>query len=715
MKPISTLLLAFLFPFILLAQKKNFTIAEATNGLSTNLALQNLRQVSWQPGTANLFHVVKTNNGDAWVRIQMPSKQTDTVLSLKEINNDLFRKDSLKSFPNLQWISANEVYFSWKNCFFLGMKADRNWNFMPWIQISLDAENIHLDLATKNIIYTINNNLFITSKDNITYNISDLQDPNIICGKAVHRNEFGIEDGIFINPNCTKIAYYKMDQSMVADYPIVDWSVVPAKASTIKYPMAGATSHEVSIPVFDIKTQKTTVLQIDGPADQYLTCVTWKPDGSAIYVGVLNRAQNHLKLNEYNATTGAFVKTLFEEKNDKYVEPQHELTFVPGKQNEFIWWSQRDGYMHLYLYNTDGKLIRQLTKGNWVVNELISITNDKLFFTSSKKSPLEKQFSVVQLKNAQIKDLTNASGTHTVIMNHDGTYFYDSYSNDTLPRIAYLGNVLSGKSDTLLKAKNTLLDYNRPTVNAINLKASDGTLLYGKIILPTDFDSSKKYPVIVYLYNGPHVQLIKNSFPASGNLWYEYMAQKGYIVFTMDGRGSSNRGLQFEQAVYRKLGTVEMEDQLQGVAYLKNLSYVDTNRMGIHGWSFGGFMTTSFMLRNPGVFKVGVAGGPVLDWSMYEVMYGERYMDTPAENQKGFEQANVTNYAKDLKGKLLLIHGTNDDVVVEQHNLALVKKCVELGKQIDYFPYPMHKHNVIGKDRVHLMTKVLNYVIDNNK
>jgi dipeptidyl-peptidase-4 len=340
---------------------------------------------------------------------------------------------------------------------------------------------------------------------------------------------------------------------------------------------------------------------------------------------------------------------------------------------------------------------------------LISITNDKLFFTSSKKSPLEKQFSVVQLKNAQIKDLTNASGTHTVSTNHDGTYFYDAYSNDTLPRIAYIGNVLSGKSDTLLKAKNTLLDYNRPTVNTINLKASDGTLLYGKIILPTNFDSSKKYPVIVYLYNGPHIQIIKNSFPASGNLWYEYMAQKGYIVFTMDGRGSSNRGLQFEQAVYRKLGTVEMEDQLQGVAYLKNLSYVDTNRMGIHGWSFGGFMTTSFMLRNPGVFKVGVAGGPVLDWSMYEVMYGERYMDTPQENPEGYASSKLIDKVKQLKGKLLLIHGTSDDVVVMQHSINAIKKSVEEGVQIDYFVYPNHLHNVRGKDRIHLMQKITDY------
>ncbi len=715
MKPILTLLLAFLCPVILLAQKKNFTIAEATNGLSTNLALQNLKQVSWQPGTSNLFHVVKTNNGDAWVRLQFPSGLADTVLTLKEINTDLYRKDSLKSFPNLQWISANEVYFSWKNCFFLGMKADHSWNFMPWIQISMEAENIHLDPSTKNIIYTVNNNLFLTSKDNFTYNISDMQDPNIICGKAVHRNEFGIDDGIFINPTCTKIAYYKMDQTMVADYPIVDWSVMPAKVATIKYPMAGATSHEVSIPIFDLKTQKTTVLQIDGPSDQYLTCVTWKPDGTSIYVGVLNRAQNHLIFNEYNATTGAFVKTLFEEKNDKYVEPQHELTFIPGKPNEFIWWSQRDGFMHLYLYNTDGKMMRQLTKGNWVVNELVSVTNDQVFFTSTKKSPLEKQLSVVQLKNSQIRDLTTAPGTHTVSMNANGAYFYDLFTNDTVPKIAYVGNVISGRSDTLLKAKNTLLDFDRPVVKSVNLKATDGTSLFAKMILPTHFDSTKTYPIIVYLYNGPHVQLIKNSFPASGNLWYEYMAQKGYIVFTMDGRGSSNRGLQFEQAVFRQLGTVEMDDQLQGVAYLKNLVYVDTNRMGIHGWSFGGFMTTSFMLRHPGVFKVGVAGGPVLDWSMYEVMYGERYMDTPKENPEGYAANKLTDKVSQLKGKLLLIHGTSDDVVVMQHSINAIKKSVEEGVQIDYFVYPNHLHNVRGKDRVHLMQKITDYFDTNLK
>jgi dipeptidyl-peptidase-4 len=242
------------------------------------------------------------------------------------------------------------------------------------------------------------------------------------------------------------------------------------------------------------------------------------------------------------------------------------------------------------------------------------------------------------------------------------------------------------------------------------LKAADGTTtLYGKLILPPNFDSTKKYPTIVYLYNGPNVQLLHNSFPESGNLWYEYMAQHGYIVFTMDGRGSWNRGIAFEQATHRKLGEVEMEDQVKGVEYLKNLKYVDAGRMGIHGWSFGGFMTTSLMLKHPGIFKCAVAGGPVMDWGMYEVMYTERYMSTPKDNPDGYKKSCLLDKVKNLQGKLLLIHGTNDDVVVWQHSIDFIKKSVDEGVQVDYFVYPGHEHNVRGKDRVHLMQKITDY------
>jgi dipeptidyl-peptidase-4 len=268
----------------------------------------------------------------------------------------------------------------------------------------------------------------------------------------------------------------------------------------------------------------------------------------------------------------------------------------------------------------------------------------------------------------------------------------------------------------LLESANKYDEYTIGSAEIKTIKAADGTTdLHTRLIKPSTFDPSKKYPVLVYVYGGPHAQMITNSFLDGANLWMYWMAEQGYLVFTVDNRGSDNRGFAFESVIHRNLGVNEMDDQLKGVDYLKSLPYVDANRLAVHGWSYGGFMTTSLMLRKPDVFKVGVAGGPVTDWNYYEIMYGERYMDTPAENKEGFEQSSTLNYVKNLKGKLLLIHGTSDDVVVMQNNFSLIKKFVEAQKQVDFFPYPMHKHNVQGKDRVHLMKKVLDYVIENNK
>jgi dipeptidyl-peptidase-4 len=305
--------------------------------------------------------------------------------------------------------------------------------------------------------------------------------------------------------------------------------------------------------------------------------------------------------------------------------------------------------------------------------------------------------------------LDNENGVHSGILSPNFEYIYDSFANAETPRKVNIINTKNGKIENILNAENPLVKYDRPEVKNVTLKADDGTPLYGKLILPTNFDATKKYPVIVYLYNGPNVQLITNSFPASGNLWYDYMAQNGYVVFSMDGRGSFNRGRDFENATFGKLGTVEMEDQLKGVDYLKSLPFVDANKMGVHGWSFGGFMTTSLMLRHPDVFKVGVAGGPVIDWNMYEIMYTERYMDTPEKNPEGYKTANLLDKVQNLKGKLLMIHGAQDDVVVWQHSINFLKSAVDKGVQVDYFAYPGHPHNVIGKDRVHLMQKITDY------
>ncbi len=690
------------------AQKKNFTIAEATNGMATTLATKGIKNASWQPGTARLWQTVKEGNTEQW-KVTDYDRNTRTSFNISLADG----QPAGVNVASMKWIDKDRAYVQKGGKIYIGTLSDKSWSWQLVTTLPDNAENITVDKSL-NIAYTVENNLFIRNRySGQNTAISSEKDKNIICGKAVHRDEFGIDRGIFFSPNSTYIAYYRMDQTMVNDYPIIKWDATPAATNIIKYPMAGGKSHEVTLVVHNIANGTSVTLQTgETNRDHYLTCVTWSPDEKSIYVGILNREQDHLWLNQYDAATGEKIKTLFEETHPKYVHPTHPMTFIEGRNNEFIWQSERDGFNHLYLYNTNGKLKKQLTTGSWVVNEIagINAAEGKLVISTSKESPMEKHMYSLSIDDGTMKRIDKEPGMHTAICNSDARYVLDIYSATGIPKNTFVHATDGSGSYEIMKSENTLAAYNRPEIMDVTITAADGvTPLYGKLILPVNFDKNKKYPTIVYLYNGPNVQLLHNSFPESGNLWYEYMAQRGYVVFTMDGRGSWNRGLKFEQATFRHLGDVEIADQLQGVNFLKSLPYVDSKRMGVHGWSYGGFMTTSLMLKHPDVFKCAVAGGPVMDWKMYEVMYTERYMDLPANNPKGYDNANLLDKVKNLKGKLLLIHGTNDDVVVWQHSINFIRKCVDEGVQADYFVYPGHEHNVRGKDRVHLMQKITDY------
>ncbi len=703
----SKLTLLFLaFTGFATAQNQKFTMAEAVNGLRSNLAVKNVSQFAWSNDGKTYTQAVK--NG--YLITDIKTGKTDTLVSLNQLNRNLAEDKKLKTLSGVKFLNANSGYYSQKGEYFLMEKAGNSWNVKSFAKADEGAENLMLLSDNQTLLYTVKNNLYIQKNGKTTAITSDT-DENILNGQSVHRNEFGINGGIFAAPNNAKIAFYRMDQTMVTDYPVIDWSVTPAKNVNIKYPMAGAKSHEVSLGVYDVKTNSTKFLNIEGDKEQYLTAITWSPDSKYIFVGVLNRDQNHLKMNQYDASSGNFVKTIFEEKSDKYVEPQHPLTFFPNSNTDFIWQSQRTGYNHLFHYNTEKGLVSQLTKGNWLVTDLLGFNEKRkeIYYVSTQETPLEKHIYKINWSNFRTQRLDKTPGVHSAVLSKDGNFVYDSYSNATTPRIVNLINTQTLETKNIITSANPLQNYKRPEIKNVTLNANDGTPLYGKLILPTEFNPEEKYPVIVYLYNGPHLQLVTNGFPASGNLWYEYMAQNGYIVFTMDGRGSSNRGLAFEQAVFRNLGELEMKDQLEGVEYLKSLPYVDSTRMGVHGWSYGGFMTTNLMTTYPDVFKVGVAGGPVIDWNMYEIMYTERYMDTPQTNPEGYKKSNLADKVQNLKGKLLMIHGAQDDVVVWQHSIKFLKAAVDKGIQLDYFVYPGHAHNVLGKDRVHLMQKVTDY------
>jgi len=632
--------------------------------------------------------------------------------TLSEINAALGTK--LKSFVGTQWIDANTIMVSENGKYYNYSITSKKGDGVK--ESSEKAENQTFDKSKQNLAYTEDNNLYYFTNKMGKVAITANSDKNIVSGQSISRNEFGIKGGIFWSPNASYLAFYQKDETEVADYPLLDINETPGKLVSIKYPMAGQKSEKPKVGIYNLATGKTVFIAPRNNNDDYLTNLSWTPDEKFILIAELNRGQNDMCLNLYDANTGKFVRTLLNETSTKWVEPEHDAYFPNANSNNFIWFSEKDGFQNLYYYTIDGKLIKQLTANKFPTREIIGSNpaGTEIYFKATGENGTNMLAYKVDLKGKQTL-ITKDPGVHNVVISSDANWIFDEFSNHTTPSKSMLYDKKL-KATTLLESKNKYEGYEMGTSEIKTIKAADGTTdLFTRLIKPSNFDASKKYPVLVYVYGGPHAQLITNSYLDGANLWMYWMAEQGYLVFTVDNRGSDNRGFAFESVIHGRLGVNEMEDQMKGVEYLKSLPYVDGNRLAVHGWSFGGFMTTSLMLRKPDVFKVGVAGGPVTDWKYYEVMYGERYMDTPAENQKGFDEASTLNYVKDLKGKLLLIHGTSDNVVVMQQNLALIKKFVEAQKQVDFFAYPMHEHNVLGKDRVHLMTKVLNYVIDNNK
>ena len=558
-------------------------------------------------------------------------------------------------------------------------------------------------------------NLWVRYADGHDVQLSKDGSREIVYGKSVHREEFGIHKGTFWSKDGQKLAFYRMDQSMVADYPQVNTFKREAELEPDKYPMAGMTSHQVTIGIFDLETQKIVYLNVGDPTDRYFTNISWAPDGKTLYLYELNRDQNHCTLDAYDVTTGNKIKTLYTETSDKYVEPQHPITFLPWDDNKFIYWSWKDGYTHLYLMNTEGKELGQLTSGNWVVKDIVGFcpaTKSAILITK-EAGDLQRNIYNLNIKTRKRTLLDNGKGVHQAKLSEDGLWLVDTWQEPDVPRACAVTNTKTGKSTLLQTAPNPWEEWYQPIFEQGTVEAADGmTDLYWRMVKPADFDPNKKYPAVVYVYGGPHAHCVEASWHWGSRSWDTYMAQKGYIVLSIDNRGSEDRGRDFEQATFRRLGQVEMQDQMCGVEYLKSLPYVDANRLGVHGWSFGGFMTTSLMLNYPDVFKVGVAGGPVIDWKWYEVMYGERYMDTPEQNPEGYELTSCINKAGNLKGKLQIIIGMNDPTCVPQHSLQFLNACAEAGTQPDFYAYPGEGHNMAGHKSVHLHERITQYFED---
>lgn len=556
--------------------------------------------------------------------------------------------------------------------------------------------------------------------------IAKSEDRNIVYGSSVSRNEFGITRGYEWSPSGRKLAFYRKDESKVTDFPLLDITTRTGTLKEIKYPMNGMASERLQVGVFDFESRRTAWLDVtDFTEERYITNLSWSPDDKYLFAQVVDRSQHHMRLNQYRACDGAFVRTLLTEDNEAWIEPQDPVHFLKGRTDVFIYRTDnRDGYRNLYLMDTLGT-VRRLTA---VDADVAYQGNDGTFvyYTSAEISPVENHLFRIPVKlgkRASVVSrarlgkpvlLTRGRGWHTVSLSEDLQWFLDRQGNTSQPAVLSLCSTDGKKVRQLGAAPDPLQDIAAGQVEVGSVPSADGQFEnYYRLIYPVGFDPSQKYPLIVYVYGGPHSQMVQDSWLGGIRMWEMLMAQKGYMVYVQDNRGTENRGAAFEKAINRRCGQEEMADQLVGIRRLLELPYVDPERVGVHGWSYGGFMTISLMTSYPEVFKVGVAGGPVIDWKWYEIMYGERYMDNPDTNPEGFALTSLVDKAPLLDGRHLLIcQGAVDNTVVWEHSLSFIQRCIDTETPVDYFPYPIAEHNVFGRNRIHLMDKVTQYFED---
>ena len=700
--------------------------------------IENIKKIDTKSGKESILVTLEEVN-EALKNGEMPYKLTGHIKPLRTL-----------MAASLPWGDRNVITFTQYDDRTPGQK------YMIWYDFSkkkivnlfnLQGEGpTNFDFCKENgyMAYTIGNDLYVAHEGDFSSMVNpkvtgnQQQEKDVVYGQAVHRNEFGIMKGTFWSPKGTYLAFYRMDQSMVTDYPQVNTTARIAELVPDKYPMAGMTSHKVTVGIYNVKDGKTIYLQAGDPTDRYFTNISWGPDEKSVFVIELNRDQNHAQLVQYDAVSGQKIGVLYEEKHTRYVEPQHPLIFLPWDDSQFIYQTQRDGFNHLYLMDTKTKLKGEwktgkdsedqyceylktipLTEGNWLVQDVLGFNaaRKEIIIASTEISPLQTNIFSLNVKNGKRTLIGVEDGTHQAKLSASGTYLIDYFTSNNVPREISILPTTGKKGTTLFTATDPLKEnYNLPEITVGTIKAADGeTDLYYRLIKPVNFDPNKKYPAIIYVYGGPHAQMIHNTRFYDARGWDLYMAQQGYVMLTVDNRGSDNRGIKFENCTFRHLGTEEMKDQVQGAKFLQSLPYVDADKIGVHGWSFGGFMTTNLMLTYPDIFKVGVAGGPVIDWQFYEVMYGERYMDTPQANPEGYKESNLRLKAGNLKGRLEVIIGGMDPTCVPQHSISFLRACIDAGTHPDFFIYPEDGHNMMGRDRVHLHEHITRYFLDHLK
>lgn len=532
----------------------------------------------------------------------------------------------------------------------------------------------------------------------------------------VYEEELSFAKAFFWSPDGKKIAFYKFDESQVREFSMMLYDSLYPTVYKFKYPKAGEKNSDVSIHIYDLAENSTKTIDTGTEKDQYIPRVKWTQDPSTLLILRMNRHQNHLEYLFANANTGD-TKVILEERDKYYIDINDDLTFLKDGKH-FILTSERDGYNHVYLYDISGKLIRPITKGNWEVTNLYGIDEKSgtLYYQSTESSPLERDIYSIHISGNKKRKISTQTGTNSATFSADFSYYILNHSSVNTPPYITLNNNKNGKVERVLEdnslAKQTAMEYGIIPREFFQFNTSENISLNGYMIKPKNFDKNTKYPVLMYVYGGPGSQNVANSWAHS--VWFDYLAQKGYLIVCVDNRGTGFRGAEFKKMTYMNLGKYETIDQIEAAKWLGEQSYVDKNRIGLWGWSYGGYMASLAITKGADVFKTTIAVAPVTSWRYYDTIYTERYLRTPQENPEGYDDNSPINFADQLKGNFLLVHGTADDNVHFQNSMMFSEALIQANKAFDQAYYPNKNHGISGGNTsIQLYTKLTNFVLNN--
>ncbi|GAB4162593.1 MAG: DPP IV N-terminal domain-containing protein [Planctomycetota bacterium] len=673
------------------------------------LLLPRSEPAAWRPGGHDLVLQRDLREGQALIVVRPEGGEENTLCTAAQALAAIGKppeKGKRAVFPSWSFagpdvlrLETGDAIYHWT------IGEEKAVRALPLPLEGADRSRVLVAPGDRHVAFVRDHDLVIASADGSQRRITWDGSEDVVYGGGAHREEFGIKGGLFWSKDGSRLAFYREDQRPIAVYPYQDPTAVPPKPVHGRYPMAGMSDSIVQVGIYDVEKQELRWLESDPAEDIYWTNIAFTPDAALVFASLVNRGQDHMELWSFDASSGKRVRKLLQEGDPEWVEPEHPPAFL--EDGRFLFWSSRSGFRHLWLCGADGSLPLQVTDGAFDVQTLLAVDEQEglCWFQASGEDPRQLHLFSARLDGSKVRRWSGDRGTHRCSLSDDRAFALDEWSSlDHGPARRFLPLREVGATPVdLPPIENPLDGLLMPQSRFFSVKAGDGSPLYGHLLLPAGLDESRKYPLLLYVYGGPHAQLVTDSYLGGTPIWLAALANEGYVLCRLDNRGTPNRGIDFEQKIHRHLGTLEVEDQLLGLDYATSLPFVDPSRVGVHGWSFGGYMTLRLMLLAPDRFACGVSGAPVTDWRMYETGYTERYMDTPAENPDGYEQSSVLPLVGKLKGRLLLVQGTDDRTVMWSHTLQFADRAIDQGVLFDYFPYPMQQHGLTGRDRVHFL------------